>query len=214
MFLCHSSQHDDFCRHDRCFQIFLESFTPILKIPILSIFFRWVVQPPTSLSFSEQKKLGTQLRCRLKRQMIWPNWSDQTAEVSHPKCQKICSSSGNEKFLFQFFVGYVFFPPPFQKPNRKSLVLLELGPTKGPFKGPFSSPDSGPQGYSYTAPVWMGEFGQMLRGSYWLNMLSTFGEDLLFFFWPFWESGSGVMLMLMLLMLMLMLLDGCISYYI
>lgn len=118
------------------------------------------------------------------------------------------------KVPFPIFCWICFFPPPFQKPNRKSLVLLELGPTKGPFKGPFSSPDSGPQGYSYTAPVWMGEFGQMLRGSYWLNMLSTFGEDLLFFFWPFWESGSGVMLMLMLLMLMLMLLDGCISYYI
>ena len=33
------------------------------------------------------------------------------------------------------------------------------------------------QGYSYTAPVWMGEFGQMVRGNYWLNMLrcSTWG---------------------------------------
>ena len=32
----------------------------------------------------------------------------------------------------------------------------------------FSAP-----GYSYTAPVWMGEFGQMVRGNYWLNMLSS-----------------------------------------
>ena len=41
------------------------------------------------------------------------------------------------------------------------------------------------EGYSYTAPVWMGEFGQMLRGSYWLNMLRYLAErDIDFAYWP------------------------------
>lgn len=41
------------------------------------------------------------------------------------------------------------------------------------------------EGYSYTAPVWMGEFGQMVRGNYWLNMLRYLADrDIDFAYWP------------------------------
>ncbi|CAJ1449729.1 unnamed protein product [Effrenium voratum] len=41
------------------------------------------------------------------------------------------------------------------------------------------------EGYSYTAPVWMGEFGQMVRGNYWLNMLRYLADrDVDFAYWP------------------------------
>jgi len=41
------------------------------------------------------------------------------------------------------------------------------------------------EGFPYTAPVWMGEFGQQVRGSYWLNMLRYLAErDVDFAYWP------------------------------
>ncbi|CAE7302537.1 unnamed protein product [Symbiodinium natans] len=41
------------------------------------------------------------------------------------------------------------------------------------------------EGFPYTAPVWMGEFGQQVRGSYWLNMLRYLAErDIDFAYWP------------------------------
>mmetsp|Transcript_105714 Transcript_105714/g.188025 ORF Transcript_105714/g.188025 Transcript_105714/m.188025 type:complete len:644 (-) Transcript_105714:49-1980(-) len=41
------------------------------------------------------------------------------------------------------------------------------------------------EGYPYTAPVWMGEFGQNRRGAYWLNMLKYLAErDVDFAYWP------------------------------
>ncbi|OLP78468.1 putative alcohol dehydrogenase [Symbiodinium microadriaticum] len=41
------------------------------------------------------------------------------------------------------------------------------------------------EGFPYTAPVWMGEFGQQVRGSYWLNVLRYLAErDVDFAYWP------------------------------
>eukprot|EP00931_Biecheleriopsis_adriatica_P101583 TRINITY_DN76694_c0_g1_i1.p1 TRINITY_DN76694_c0_g1~~TRINITY_DN76694_c0_g1_i1.p1 ORF type:complete len:739 (-),score=102.19 TRINITY_DN76694_c0_g1_i1:201-2315(-) len=41
------------------------------------------------------------------------------------------------------------------------------------------------EGRAYTAPVWMGEFGEVVRGSYWLHLLTYLAErDVDFGFWP------------------------------
>jgi len=41
------------------------------------------------------------------------------------------------------------------------------------------------QGHDYTAPVWMGEFGETVRGTYWDNLLKYFADrDVDWSYWP------------------------------
>lgn len=42
------------------------------------------------------------------------------------------------------------------------------------------------EGHPYTAPVWMGEFGEVARGNYWLHMMRYLAaRDVDFAFWAF-----------------------------